>query len=754
MHKLYILFIAGLICSLSAIAGGKTTVGTLEGLQAALSNSDVDTVVVSQCISITTDITLDGNGKTVQVVNPYVGKDGKALGSGYSSYGVLNLTANVTLRNMTVHGGYNADAIIISGKTLTAENVTVSRSYRGLNLQGSTAILKNCNIVRNVGPNGAGILVRYSTLVMDGCSLSENRVVSSGLGGGAMEVNRGVLYANNTVIANNSAPQAGGAINNYGGHTYIMNCTLSGNSCIRDNGSSEVKAYLGGAMAQRGRNFYAVNTIFKDNYFCDELSSTKQGSDIGADFAPWDGYSTNTVEVNLYNCLYGSLVSSSNSHTINITDCKNITDESPVFAAYREDGVLKLKTGTTQSYKHPVAVSKDSSNPFALYIPTGTTSQTGGCYTYFDYSDLASIKMGYSTDNGNTIISIIPSVAAPDADKRVTTYYEGGTRNGSQIGASGVDTRNFYTLKLSNSTRNCNVQGVTVFGDSYPSGTEITVKATPYTGYSFFKWIEQGDAQNLSDADSYTITLTDNLTIQPVVGYHFSENDVTQAQLEAVSGNTEAVRVGRTFYKDGGYNTICLPFSLTAEAIAASPLAGYTKLQEFSSATVVNAGEVNETLVLTLSDVTAIEAGKPYIITWESGENIVNPVFDGVTVTATAGTNSSTVNNVTFCGTLVPYAVEADNLGVLFVGDGGNLHWPNVSGDIKGMRGYFTVNLGGNNAPARGARAIFGDAEDATAISTVAAQQNTARVQKLIENGRVVIISNGQRYNMNGQIIK
>ena len=37
--------------------------------------------------------------------------------------------------------------------------------------------------------------------------------------------------------------------------------------------------------------------------------------------------------------------------------------------------------------------------------------------------------------------------------------------------------------------------------------------------------------------------------------------------------------VGRTLYKTGDWNTLCLPFSLSAEQLAESPLAGYSELR-------------------------------------------------------------------------------------------------------------------------------------------------------------------------------
>ncbi len=69
---------------------------------------------------------------------------------------------------------------------------------------------------------------------------------------------------------------------------------------------------------------------------------------------------------------------------------------------------------------------------------------------------------------------------------------------------------------------------------------------------------------------------------------------------------------GRTLYKDGDWNTLCLPFNLTEEQIAASPLAGAT-IKELLTTSNLNDGK----LTLNFQTATIIEAGKPYIVKWD-----------------------------------------------------------------------------------------------------------------------------------------
>ncbi|MBP3776214.1 MAG: hypothetical protein IJ069_13300 [Prevotella sp.] len=69
---------------------------------------------------------------------------------------------------------------------------------------------------------------------------------------------------------------------------------------------------------------------------------------------------------------------------------------------------------------------------------------------------------------------------------------------------------------------------------------------------------------------------------------------------------------GRTLYKDGDWNTLCLPFNLTKEQIAASPLADATIKELLPSSNLVDGK-----LTLLFQTATTIEAGKPYIVKWD-----------------------------------------------------------------------------------------------------------------------------------------
>ena len=98
---------------------------------------------------------------------------------------------------------------------------------------------------------------------------------------------------------------------------------------------------------------------------------------------------------------------------------------------------------------------------------------------------------------------------------------------------------------------------------------------------------------------------------------------------EAVSASGTLVNVmlkDRTFFKDGNWNTLCLPFSVSEDEIANSPLAG-ANIKKFYD------GNVTGTHVdIVFTDATDIEAGEYYIFKWDEGEDISNPAFKNVEI--------------------------------------------------------------------------------------------------------------------------
>ena len=206
-----------------------------------------------------------------------------------------------------------------------------------------------------------------------------------------------------------------------------------------------------------------------------------------------------------------------------------------------------------------------------------------------------------------------------------------------------------------------------------------------------------------------------------------ADDDDNSTKISNANGYVADVTLaGRTLYKDGAWNTLCLPFDVT---IAGSPLAGATA-RALESASISGT-----TLNLTFGDaVTTLEAGTPYIIKWakadgydeasEETRDLKNPVFSGVTIDSdmhpydTAEESVTTDERVRFVGTYKSTAFNADDKSILLMGSENTLYYPTAGAGIGAQRAYFKI--GGDDALlARRLTAFnigFGEGDNATGI--------------------------------------
>ena len=182
---------------------------------------------------------------------------------------------------------------------------------------------------------------------------------------------------------------------------------------------------------------------------------------------------------------------------------------------------------------------------------------------------------------------------------------------------------------------------------------------------------------------------------------------------------------GRTLYKDGKWNTLCLPFALSAEQIAAHADFSGATLMELDTDGKNGFDTTDGTLWLTFKKATAIAAGTPYLVKWsEDGTDFTSPTFSGVTINATATTTVSDADGdlqeVQMVGSYSPVPVVADDKSILFLGEANTLYYSSIDRDIRSCRAYFSVPYIKQNAgaKARAFRLDFGDGEQ-TGIMTV-----------------------------------
>lgn len=180
--------------------------------------------------------------------------------------------------------------------------------------------------------------------------------------------------------------------------------------------------------------------------------------------------------------------------------------------------------------------------------------------------------------------------------------------------------------------------------------------------------------------------------------YYSSSNQLVVAPLEDAQDNAELISSlptdksifvflnGRTLYKDGGWNTLCLPFSMTAEQVA-------DQLAPDQLMTLSSTDFADNTLTMVFDPATTIEAGKPYIIKWNGGDNLVNPMFVGVTMTQTPA-SSIEKDHASFKGTYAPVSFTDDDKTIMFMGAGSTLYYPESNASANAFRGYFKLAEG------------------------------------------------------------
>jgi len=167
--------------------------------------------------------------------------------------------------------------------------------------------------------------------------------------------------------------------------------------------------------------------------------------------------------------------------------------------------------------------------------------------------------------------------------------------------------------------------------------------------------------------------------------------------ISANEGNKVNVTLAdRTLWKDGDWNTLCLPFDMSAEQIAASDLAG-ADIRALNSAG-FNAGTLTLNFTPETGDdaVKAITAGTPYLIKWagDGTDNIVNPTFSGVTISTDVRNKTCELGDgksITFCGTYGYRQFSEIDKSILFFGTNSTLYYPQNGATIAAQRAYFTL---------------------------------------------------------------
>jgi len=238
-----------------------------------------------------------------------------------------------------------------------------------------------------------------------------------------------------------------------------------------------------------------------------------------------------------------------------------------------------------------------------------------------------------------------------------------------------------------------------------------------------------------------------------------SENDETAAfetKKAALQSGTTA-DILRTLRKAGCFNTLTLPFNVPD--IAASPLAG-AEVYEFVGATVAN-----DALQLDIAQVTSnsLTAGTPYLIQWDNtGETLTLMHFTGITWDDDNTADDAGTGDVTLHGFYGKTHINDDTQGThhlnLFLMGNNTLYWPTDGDDpnakMLGFRAWFRIN--GSSVSGAPIRRGMPAALHIVSTTTDIDQMNNDQlptVDKVLRDGRLIILRNGVEYTVSGQRI-
>ena len=154
----------------------------------------------------------------------------------------------------------------------------------------------------------------------------------------------------------------------------------------------------------------------------------------------------------------------------------------------------------------------------------------------------------------------------------------------------------------------------------------------------------------------------------------------------------------RTFYKDDTWNTIFLPFNLTEEEFAQTPLAD----GELRTLTDIDYDEENDIVTLNFDEAMGMYADygypgmvgdHPYIIKWAAGSNVENPEFANVTISSdqyyAGGATDDESIQVQFYGTYDWMEFPDTDQSFLFLGADNTLYYPEGGASVAATRGFF-----------------------------------------------------------------
>ena len=214
-----------------------------------------------------------------------------------------------------------------------------------------------------------------------------------------------------------------------------------------------------------------------------------------------------------------------------------------------------------------------------------------------------------------------------------------------------------------------------------------------------------------------------------------------------ITGKVPSIKIDRSFVADGGWYSICLPFSLTADDIN-KQFKG-AEFQDFNGVE-----QQDKTINLKFKKVTTTEAGKPYLIKPKkditaADLTFINKLIEQTTpVDVNHKLDSDANKTFSFKGVFSPFTANSEeladkNIKFLSGEKGLDLVSPNGTGTMKCYRAYFVFPGKKGNVETE---AKITNHDEATAVQPVKRQEaETEHVVFSISGQKVAKVKNASQ---------
>ena len=431
------------------------------------------------------------------------------------------------------------------------------------------------------------------------------------------------------------------------------------------------------------------------------------------------------------------------------------------------DGCTHLTTVTSNAIEKPSISSStfpsSVESTATLYVPATVASRTAYSEdTYWgEFAHMLPYIISFNMkDHGDAIDPICVNAGRVDealqpADPTEDYYTFGGWYSNEgcttpfTFGESGTVVNGDLTLYAK-----WTIYNYQVTFDLQGHGSSIAAQTIDHNGlvskpddpsadyYTFGGWYKEAGCSNAWDFSEDHITAATTLYAKWTrADLTLNDNADNSDALTEYDGESTNVNLMRSLIS-ASYNTICLPFAMTAAQVE-SAFGANCDIEELTRASYADGN-----LKLFFTKRTAIEAGKPYLI--QPKADVANPVIAGVTIDNTA--RPSIFDGVTFHG-IFSRTVLANSEDLLFLGASNTLYMSS-GGQMKGMRGYFELTTPQAQAAARRSARIILHEEGATGIEETITNDQSPITNKIIRDGQLFILRDGKTYNAQGALIK